>query len=475
MYKKFFLNLLVSLFILNSLVLNSQSKSYDLKSAIEYSLDHNREIKIAKLEINKANAAVSEAYGYAYPSLDFTASFSHFLEKAKMPFPDFESMLNNATYGVLFQEQLIKYDQSKLLPMETKLQSFALSNNYEASLQLTQILFNSAVLQGIGSAGTYLKTSKVMFKSQLSKTILNTQKAFYTALLMKDMLGVIKGGYNTFDETVKRVEKLYSQGLVSEFDYLQLKVQLENFRPRVIEAENGYQLTLDALKLAMSLDKSENIDVIGNYDLNDINIPDLDQSIIDGINNNLDIQSLEYKKKVDEAFVELSRSEYYPTLVAFGNMTFQGAADDFKFMNYRTSLVGLSLQINLFNGLRTNSKVEQQLIGVQKTEEQLYSAKDGIAIAIKSKILDMQRIKESINYTNENVELAERAYNLAELRLREGTGTQLEIINAEQAKREAVLNKYKLMTDYFKLKFDLDNLLGIINQEYLQKFRNEIN
>ena len=52
--------------------------------------------------------------------------------------------------------------------METQLQSFALSNNYETQFNLTQILFNSAVFTGIGSAGTYLQTSKVLLKNQIN-------------------------------------------------------------------------------------------------------------------------------------------------------------------------------------------------------------------------------------------------------------------------------------------------------------------
>ena len=453
----------------------SQVKTYDLNAAIEYALIHNRDIKIASLEVDRANAAVSEAYGYALPTLDMSASLSHFIEKAKMPFPSFEALLNNATYSVLFKEKVLPEDNNKYLPMETQLQSFALSNNYETQFNLTQILFNSAVFTGIGSAGTYLQTSKVLLKNQISKSVLNVQKAFYSALLMKEMKSVIEVSYKTFEETVLNVQKLYNEGMVSEFDYLQLKVQLENFKPKLIEAENGYRMTLDALKLAISMDKSEDLDIAGSYDGNNFDTPEIDEAISDGLKNNLDIMSLEYKKKVDEAFVDLDRSEYYPTIAAFANATFSGAADDFKYANYRSAIVGVSFTMNLFNGLKTDRKVEQQLINVEKTNEQISNVKDAVAIGIKSKILDLQRMKENIKSTSENVKLSERAYQIAELRLREGTGTQLELMNAETAKREAILNKYKAITDAMNTKFDLDNLLGIINPEYLKTFDKKLN
>lgn len=467
--------LFITIFLNSILSANSQMKTFDLNSAIDYALNNNRDIKVAVLDIDKANSAVSEAYGYAMPNLDLSANISHFIEKAKMPFPSFEALLNNATYSVLFKEKVLPEDKNKYLPMETQLQSFALSNNYETSLKFSQIIFNSAVFTGIGSAGTYLQTSKILLKNQIGKTVLNVQKSFYTALLTKEMKTVIEQSFKTFEATVNNVEKLYKEGMVPEFDYLQLKVQLENFKPKVIEADNAYRMTLDALKMALSMDKSAEIDITGSYENNNLNIPEMNDAVNNGLQNNLDIKSLEYKKLVDEAFVDIDRADYYPTIAAFANASFSGAADDFNFANYRSSMVGVSLSINLFNGLRTSKKVEQKLIDVEKTNEQLGNIRDMIAIGIKSKILDLEKLKENIKSTTDNVKLSERAYQIAEIRLNEGAGTQLELMNAETAKREAILNKYKAITDALNAKFELDNLMGSINPEYFKTFEKKLN
>ena len=84
---------------------------------------------------------MNEAYGYAMPTIDAAANFSHFLEKPKMPFPDFNAMLTNATYSILFDEGIIPRDDSKYVPVESQLQSFAQTNNYDASLTLNSNYF----------------------------------------------------------------------------------------------------------------------------------------------------------------------------------------------------------------------------------------------------------------------------------------------------------------------------------------------
>ena len=148
----------------------SQSKVYTLDDAINTALNNNRDIKVSKLDIQKSQDAVDEAFGYALPSLDLSANFNHFLKKPKTPFPDFEALLTNATYSILFDENVIPRDESKYKSIQTQLQSFVQTNSYETSLLLTQTLFNSAVFRGIGASQIYLKFIKRRTKK---KSIIN--------------------------------------------------------------------------------------------------------------------------------------------------------------------------------------------------------------------------------------------------------------------------------------------------------------
>ena len=157
----FYILFFILLFMaLPSQTLFAQTQTLTLDEAIQLALVNNKDIKVSYLNTEKSQAAVREAFGYALPSVDVAADFSHFLKKPKMPFPDFEALLTNATYNILFEENIIPEDQSKYLPVETTLQSFALTNSYSASLTLTQVLFSSAVFEGIGATKTYYELSK---------------------------------------------------------------------------------------------------------------------------------------------------------------------------------------------------------------------------------------------------------------------------------------------------------------------------
>lgn len=444
----------------------------NLDDAIEMAVSQNVDTKIAKMEVKKAQAAVDEAFGNVYPTVNFNASYSSFLEKSKMPFPDFEALLNNSTYGVLFNEGLLQYDESKFMDISTKLQAFAQTNNYEATFEASQILFNSAVFRGIGASEIYLQTSREQLKSKLAETILNVKKAFYGVILTKDILEITEKSFDNAQENFENVKALYEQGLVSEFDKLQAEVQVENIRPTLLQMENNYKSAKDGLKMVIGINPETEINVEGEIDYDLINLDEYDKLINQAYEKNFDLKTLEMKKEVDKAFVDLDLSGYWPSLTAFANYSFAGSANDYNFQNYRSSIVGLSFNINLFNGFQTSNKVQQSKIEVQKTNEQIAQFKDYLSTEIRKKILDIERIKSNIEAQERNISVAERAYELAGLRYKEGTGSQLEIQNADIALRQARTNRLQSVYEYIVAKSELDKLLGNVDREYIKSVMN---
>lgn len=444
-----------------------------LEDAIETALSNNREIKIAKLEVKKAEEAVSEAFGYALPSLDVSASFAHFLSKPKMAFPDFEALLTNAAYGILFHENVIPHDESKLMPIQTKLQSFAQTNNYEATAQVTQIIFNSAVFRGIGASQIYLNLSKEQLKAKTSEVVLNVKKAFYGVLLTEELLDITKASLKNAEENLDNLRAYYQQGFASDFEMMQAEVMVENIRPKVYELEELNKDTKNKFKMVLGISQEENLKVRGKISYSEHILPEMDDAIATAVKKNFDINSLKIKLQIDEEFVALDRSEYWPQLAAFGNLTYAGSSDDWNFQNYSSTTVGLSLSMNIFNGNRTARKVEQSLIGLRQTEEQISTLKDYIISEVKKTYYNIERVKVQINAVERNVSLAEKAYEIALKRYDEGTGTQLEIKNANIELHTARTNKLQVVHQYIIAKAELDKLLGQLNDAELQFIKDE--
>ncbi len=452
---------------------SQEPKTLTLDEAIDIAIKNNPEIETAKLEVKKAEAQVREAFGYALPTVNVNANLSHFIKKPVMPFPSFDAILNNAVYGVMFQERVPinapngqpmdeQTFRQKLMPIETELQSFALANSYDVTAEVSQILFNSAVFRGIGVSQTYKNVSLELLNSKIASTKLNTKKAFYGVILTKNMLEITRESFENARENLENVQAMREQGLVSEFDALQAEVRVENIRPQVLQMENALKNSKDGLKMAIGMDPQEEIDVTGEIEYNEQDIPEPSQAIRKAMESNYDVKSLEQKQEVDEAVIDVEKAAYYPNLAAFGNYSFAGQADDLNFKDYQQSMIGLNFSINIFQGNRTKNKVQQQRIEYQKTAEQIKQLKDAISMQIKTKINELERVKSNIEAQERNVDVAQRAYEIAQTRYQEGEGTQLEVQNADMALRQAKTNLLQSYYDWIVANSELEKLMGDI-------------
>ena len=460
----------------------SQPQTYTIDEAVLAALDNNVDTRIAIMDIEKAQAAVNEAFGYALPSIDLNANISHLLLKPKTPFPDLAPLLAEATGRFLENTNVatvggdaFKWSDAMIPPSSgTTLMEMALANNYEANAQLTQVLFSSAVFRGIGATKIYLETSKEMLRGKAVTTILNVKKAFYGVLLTKELLNILEASLNNAKENLDNLRALQKHGLVSEFDLLQAEVQVENINPNVLELKNALETTKNSLKIVMGIDQSADIDVVGDLSLPVEDIPDEKESINQAMSSNYDIKTLTLKQQVDEAMIELDRAEYWPTIAAFATYSRAGTADDLHFQHYGTSAIGLSFTMNLFQGDRTKNKVEQSTITSLQTEQQLFQLKDYVTTEVKAKLLELDRVKSILEAQERNVKLAERAYGLAKVRYKEGTGTQLEIKNADMDLRTARTNKLNSVYNYIVAKAELESLMGDISAKYLKAINAKI-
>ena len=445
----------------------SQKTVYTLDDAVYKALENNKDIRIAVLDIKKGEAAVSEAFGYALPSVDLSASLSHFIQKPMMAFPDFAALLGNATYSILFDEGVLPRDESKFMPMGSKLQSFAQTNSFESTIQVTQILFNSAVFRGIGASQIYLDLSKENLKAVTSKTLLDVNTAFYGTLLAKEMLTILEASLKNAEENLSNVKAYYNQGLVSEYDLLQVEVQVENLRPKVIDLQKAVFEAKSGLKLLLGVDQNAEIDIKGEITYEDALLPEEEVLINQAITRNFELNTLKIKRNVDEEMIAIERADYWPMLTAFGNYSYAGSSDEWKFNTYNSSIVGLSFSMNLFRGTRTSRKVEQAVIATKQTDERLALTQEFLIKEVKSKLIELNQVRTQINAIERNVKLAEKAYSIANTRYKEGTGTQLEIKNADLELSTAKANRIQSMYDYKIALSNLEKLTGHLDDKYI--------
>lgn len=197
----------------------------------------------------------------------------------------------------------------------------------------------------------------------------------------------------------------------------------------------------------------------------------VDSSLIDpskAVNNNAGFKALGYQRQVTEEMIAISRSEYMPTLSAFGNYQWTAQKNNFGLKGkdfIASSQAGITLSINLFSGLQTAARMKQATVDKQKAEKQIDDTREILKTQMQTVSLKLEESKKRVLSQSRTVELAEKSYKIAKTRYATGSGTQLELNDADLALMRARLNRIQAVYDYSVAKTELEELISYHNPE----------
>lgn len=436
--KRFAVAAFVCAMLAASLPLHAQERQLTLDEAIEIALRNNRDLQVARLEIEKADAQVTEAFGNALPSIDLGATYTRNLQKQVFYFPGADGIARPISIGS--------------------------DNALGADLSLRQILFNSAVITGLGTAETYSKISRQQLRATAAETVLSVKKAYYGALFARDVLTLNEQLLRNAESNYQNARQFFQAGLRAEFDAIRAEVQVENQRPAVVQARDNYQMTIDNLRLLMALPPGDTLILAGSLsrpDAVDTTVPAIATARELLERHNAQLQTVRLGTEVSEKLIDISRSEYLPTVALFGTYQYQAQADNFSDLDFQpSSMVGLNFSLNLFNGWQTTARVTQAKIDHLKSEQQLAQLDHALHTQLESVLRRINYAQQRITASDRTIAQAERGYQIATVAYRAGTGTQLQINDAELALAQSRLNQLNAIFDYRNALADLEGLMG---------------
>lgn len=441
---------LVSVFFL-SLSNSFSQKVLTLDEAINLALQSNKKLQSAIYDVKKADASVDEAFGLALPRVDLSANYTRYIEPMKFYIS-----------GGLFPSPDGKPSAGRFITASS-------DNAIDARIDVSQTIFNSALFRSISASDNYYDAAKLGLDVTLDEVVFNVKNAYYQVLLQKESYDLVKTSETNAEERFKDIKALYEAGLVQEYDKIRSQVQVQNFAPQLITAENNFENAKNNLKVLLGMDPQEEIRLTDSLSsFSNKYSSEFDISEVEGkiLTSNPQLSALLMQQEVNKDFVAVYNSEFLPTISAFGSYSIFGQSNDFKFPTANTSTVGLRLSMNLFSGLQTSAKVEKAQLDLKKTKTQTELVELSLKAAVQNIVKRISSSQKQLEANKDNIKLAERGYEIAKIRYSEGLGSLLEINDADLALRTAQINnlstKYQLLLSYAQL----DQLLGKYSNDY---------
>ncbi|MBK7185494.1 MAG: TolC family protein [Ignavibacteria bacterium] len=273
-------------------------------------------------------------------------------------------------------------------------------------------------------------------------------------------------------ETQKTITALFNEGLVAEFDKIRSDVAVANIQPTVTDAQAGQYNALAALQTFLVIDLTDTIILSRDGWLEPEAAPAEDSALVRAIRENYELKALALQVEVSKEFVDIYRSDYFPTLSAFGQWQNQGQSETFSAWNTATStVVGLNFSLNLFNGFRTSAKVEQANVEYLSAQQRYQQISDLIKLQVRTIVNQIRSAKLRIDAQKTTVAQAQRGFDISKIRYTEGTGSLLEINDAETALARAQVNEISALLDYYVTRAEYERATGLVDEKYRRMVR----
>jgi len=435
---------LLLLFSISGLAFLAYGKGYaqtdtlhlSVDQAVELAIQQNLMQKVTELELQKKQEKVKEYMAALYPTIKASGSYTRNLKLPVIFMPAGSSFGPTLTIGS--------------------------DNSYSASVSASMPLFVYNIFESIKLGQKDVEISQEKLRESKIDLAANIKKTYYNILLLRNSLNVINQSYKNALANYENIKKLNDKGMVSNYDLIRIKVQVDNLYPNVLQAENTYKNLLNVLKVLLNIDVETpiilNDNEIGEYSFTKLVLPDSSW-----VNNNTSLRQLSLTREMLKIQEKMTRGANYPSLVAIGNYQYQTQANDFKFNDYRwvpTSMVGLQLNIPIFSGFSVRRQLNQVRISQKQIELQKEFTLNNLTVQVHNAINAVNTAASKVIAAQSNIEMAQKGYDIAKTRYNTGQSTLLELNDAENALLQAQLNLIQAQMEYLVAKIDYQKIIG---------------
>ena len=434
------LKTVVAMLAVMTLTVNAQESTtmhITLDKAIEIALSENPTIKIADKEIELKEVSKSEAWQNLLPTVTLDGAIQYDIQVASMKL---EAMGRT-------QEMKMGKDNS---------------NTWNAALQVAIPLYAPAVYQTMKLTNSDLELAVEKSRNSKIDMINQVTKAFYQLMLAQDSYNVLQENYKLAETNFDIVNKMFEQGLVSEYDKISAEVQKNNAWPSVVSGQNAVELARLQLKVLMGITADVTLvvnDNLANYETEMANVADKE---ID-LSNNSSLRQIDMQTNMIGRQRKILKSAFIPTVALVGSYQLRSISNtNWNIAKYNWSnAASLALSVSIpiykaknFTSLKSNKIQLFQLAETRNNTESM------LKMQAQSFIDNMTTSSEQLSSNKEAVRLAEKGLEISQKRYDIGNGTILELTNSQVQLTNTRLSYNNTIYDYLVAKSELNKVLG---------------
>lgn len=402
---------------------------------IKIALSQNPTLKVADMEVTRADYTKKETLAQLFPNINFSATYQRAVE------------LQTITMNMGGQTQKLKMGSDNNWNLGFSASMPLIAPQLWKSLQISdlQILANAETARG----------SRLDMIDQVNR-------AYYALLLAQASMQVIKENYNQAVFNADIFRKRFMQGTATEYDTLRTAVQIRNIEPELLQADIAMKKARLQLKVLMGLPVDAIVVPTGT--LEQLRIEMHPHTIVyPELAGNTQLRSINLQDSILAETYRMRKRAFLPTLSATFSYTWNSLSNGNAFRNLDFnpySVVGLQLNVPLFTGGSRYYGVR----GAQLQHKELRLQRENLISSLQMQVeltLDnINREANQIGASEQGMLQARKAYDIMQRSFELGAASWLDLRDSELANTSARLNYYQAIYNYLVSVSQLDLLLG---------------
>jgi outer membrane protein len=449
----------------------AQARPITLEQALDIAERKSETVGLARADVARAEGERRRARSGYLPQLSGSASYQRTI---RSQFSALSSGADTSTGPVVTCNAFVPRPAAPLTERVDSLESavecasnadpfasfrnlpFGRENTYRFGLSFSQTLFSGGQLKGQSeAAGAGVRIADLGLTAARAQLLLDVTGAYYDAALADRLLAIAEATLEQADTTLSQTQLARQVGNQSEFDLLRARVTRDNQRPVVIQRRADRDQAYYRLKQLLDVPLEQPVALATG--LGDSVM--VDSNRVRGVVERPGDTTTTARAPVRQAaegvtaqrgLLRAARGQRWPQVALtsqFAQLAFPEKISPFGSDFVSDWTVSLGLQLPLFTGGRIGGDLAVARANVSEAELRLQQTRELAAVDSRSAITQVEAAFAAWQASAGTVEQAARAYQIAELRYREGISTQTELLDSRVQLQQAQAGRARAARD----------------------------
>ena len=340
------------------------------------------------------------------------------------------------------------------VPFSGGAQAFA---GYQYGVEARQPLYRKQNWVQMDQAKTQVSQADKQLYLTQQNLILRTTQAYFGVLLAQDKIDLMGTQKAAILSQLEQAKGNFDAGTATITDVNEAQARYDLIVAQEIAAVNDYQIAQRAVQAITGEIPQKLVTVKADIKTNTLE-QSMDKWLEVAAENDLNIQIRQDAVKLSEQEVERANAGHLPTLDAvasytdtYANGSYYGFGSDLK-----NGTIGLQMQLPLYQGGATSSRVRQAVLNKQKAQDDVEIARrqmkqdtQSAYLNLSTSIAQVKAYEQALSSSQSQVDSTQVGYDV-------GVRTSVDVLNAQQqlfgAKRDLLQARYNYLVNIIRLK-----------------------